>query len=156
MKDNISKHISYKEATHSATAIRKGIDNSPTDFELQRMKIVANEVFEPLREWYGKPIRINSFFRSVALNRAVGGSKTSQHRWGEAIDIDAGEDNLKIALWIKQNLDFDQLIIEGVDNKRNIAWVHVSYTTPDRNRKQVLIMKDNIYYPFDTYSGKML
>lgn len=154
--NNISKHITYKEATHSATAVRKGIDNSPTDFELQRMKLVAEKVFEPVREWYGKPIRINSFFRSVATNRAVGGSKTSQHRWGEAIDIDANEDNLKIALWIKEKLDFDQLIIEGVDNKKNIAWIHVSYTTPDRNRKQVLIMKDNIYYPFEAYKKLVL
>jgi len=154
--ENISKHISYKEATFSPTAVRRGIDNKPNDFELKRMKLVAEKVFEPVREWYGKPIKVNSFFRNEALNKAVRGSKTSQHRWGEAIDIDANEDNLKIALWIKQNLDFDQLIIEGVDDKRNIAWVHVSYTTPDRNRKQVLIMKENIYYPFDTYSAKLL
>jgi len=142
--ENISKHISYKEATLSPTAVRLGIKNDPSEHDLQRMKLVAENVFEPLREWYGKPIKVNSFFRGEALNKAVKGSKTSRHRFGEAIDIDANEDNLKIALWIKQNLDFDQLIIEGVDNKRNIAWVHVSYTSKDRNRKQVLIMKENI------------
>jgi len=154
--ERISKHISYKEATFSPTAIRLGIKNTPNKFELDLMKKVAENVFEPLREWYGKPIKINSFFRCEALNKAVKGSKTSQHRYGEAIDIDANEDNFKIALWIKQNLDFDQLIIEGVDDERNIAWIHISYTTKDRNRNKVLIMKDNIYYPFETHSEKLL
>jgi len=154
--EKISKHISYKEATFSATAERRWIKNNPSEHDLQRMKLVAENVFEPLREWYGKPIRVNSFFRCEELNKAVRGSKTSQHRFGEAIDIDADEDNLKLALWIKQNLDFDQLIIEGVDDRRNIAWVHVSYTCRDRNRNQVLIMKENKYYPFDTHSEKLL
>ena len=79
--EKISEHISYREATRSATAMRRGIDNNPSDFDLKRMKLLAENVFEPLRKWYGKPIRVNSFFRCTELNRAVRGSKTSQHRY---------------------------------------------------------------------------
>ena len=149
--DQISKHISYKEATQSPTAIQRGIKNDPNPIELNSMMEVAELVFEPLREWYSKPIKINSFFRCEALNRAVGGAKTSQHRFGKAIDIDAGKDNLKLALWIIENVDFDQVIIEGVDLLKNIAWIHLSYNR-GHNRKQVLIMKKGKYYDF--YSNK--
>lgn len=143
----ISKHISWVEATQSPTATKLGIKNIPNSDELQSMKEVAEMVFEPMRNWYGKPIKINSFFRNEALNRAVKGSKTSQHRFGEAIDFDARRDNLKLAMWIIENLEFDQLIIEGVDNNKNIAWVHVSYDIK-KNRNQILIMKQGKYYDF--------
>ena len=84
----ISKHISYKEATFSATAIRKGIDNTPNDYQLQNMRLLAEKIFEPLREWAGHPIAVNSFFRSDALNKAVKGATGSQHTQGRAIDLD--------------------------------------------------------------------
>ena len=85
---NISKHISYKEGTHSNTATRRNIDNIPNDYQLANMNAVALNIFEPLREWVGGPIKINSFFRSPDLNTAIGGSSKSQHCEGRAIDID--------------------------------------------------------------------
>lgn len=135
--NNISKHITYKEATFSATATRLKLSNDPTEQHLKAMKLVAEKCFEPLREWYGEPLRINSFYRGNALNKAVKGSKTSQHCKGEAIDIDAGsiDENEKIYNWIKENLDFTQLI-----NEYNFSWVHVSYD-PKNLKKQCLVIK---------------
>ena len=130
--ESISKHISYKEATHSNTAIRFGIENIPNKEQLENMQLVAKACFEPVREWYGKPIRINSFFRCDILNKKVKGSKTSQHVQGKAIDIDAGsvEENKKIHDWIKANVRFDQLIWEYGG-----AWIHVSFDL-GKNRNQ--------------------
>lgn len=135
--ERISKHITFKEATFSATAQRLGIKNQPTLEHLKAMITVAEKCFEPLREWYGKPLRINSFYRGKDLNKAVKGSLTSQHCKGEAIDIDAGSisENKKIHDWIKDNLEFDQLI-----NEYNYSWVHVSYD-PKNLKKQCLIIK---------------
>jgi zinc D-Ala-D-Ala carboxypeptidase len=135
--ENVSKHISYIEATQSQTAVKLGINNNPDKTQLEAMQLVAEKCFEPLRVWYGKPININSFFRSDLLNRAVKGSLTSQHKKGEAIDIDAGskEENKKLFEWIKANLIFDQVI-----NEYDYSWVHVSYSNK-KNRKQILIIK---------------
>jgi hypothetical protein len=135
--ENVSKHISYIEATQSPTAVKLGINNNPNAEQLASMQLVAEKCFEPLRLWYGKPIKINSFFRSDLLNRAVKGSLTSQHKKGEAIDIDAGskEENKKLFDWIKSNLVFDQVI-----NEYNYSWVHISYSKT-KNRKQILIIK---------------
>ncbi|MDG1476719.1 MAG: D-Ala-D-Ala carboxypeptidase family metallohydrolase [Vicingaceae bacterium] len=135
----ISKNISYKEGTHSNTAIRRRIKNEPNEAQLKAMKTLAKKVFEPLRENFGEPIRVNSFFRSIALNKAIGGSRTSQHCSGEAIDMDGmnGVTNKKIFDYIKKNLDFDQLIWE-FGNDKNPDWVHVSYKSAKENRKQVL------------------
>lgn len=134
---NLSKHITMKEATYSATGEAKGIDNSPTDEHLENMNLLAEKVFEPLREWYGKPIKINSFYRSKALNLAIPGSSlTSQHSFGQAMDIDTTSDNKKLFDYIKNNLDFDQLIWE-FGNESNPDWVHVSYKKTG-NRKQIL------------------
>ena len=136
----ISKHISYKEGVHSNTAIRRGIDNTPTDDQLYFMEIVAEEVFEPLREWVGGPIKINSFYRCPELNTAIGGSATSQHCKGQAMDIDdtfGRMTNAEMYYWIKEHLDFDQMIWEFGDND-NPAWVHVSYVSPEKNRNRCL------------------
>lgn len=135
--DKISEHISYIEATKSDTAIRKGIKNIPDEIQLGNMRNVAEACFEPLRRWYGKPLKINSFFRCYELNTAIGGSKTSQHMQGKAIDIDAGskEENEKIYEWAKVNLKFDQLI-----NEYNFNWVHISFDLGS-NRNQTLIIK---------------
>ena len=84
----ISQHVSYKEGVYSITAIRRGINNTPDDLQLKRMEVLAKKVFEPLREWVGGPIKINSFFRSEELNKRIGGSNRSQHCKGQAIDID--------------------------------------------------------------------
>ena len=138
--DRISKHISYKEATRSATALRLGIENVPNEYELQNMEMVAKKVFEPLREAVDAPIKINSFFRCEELNKAIGGSTKSQHCQGRAIDIDdvyGSVSNAFMYYYIKDNLDFDQLIWEfGTDH--NPDWVHVSYVDGDSNRKRCL------------------
>ena len=138
--NKISKNISYKEATRSVTAIRLGLNNKPNDYELTNMQVLAEKVFQPLRKWVGKPIKINSFFRSVELNKAIGGSSRSQHCEGRAIDIDdtyGHVTNSEMFHWIKDNLDFDQMIWEFGDDK-NPDWVHVSYVSEDSNRKRCL------------------
>ena len=104
------------------------------------MKLVAENCFEPLRKWYGKPIRINSFYRSPELNKAIGGSANSQYCTGEAIDISAGDENKILFNWLKNNIEFDQLIWEFGDDS-NPAWVHISYTEQRPNRQQVLKVK---------------
>ena len=136
----ISDHITYAEAIHSQTAKRKGIDNTPNPNQIEAMKLLAEKVFEPLREWVGGPIKVNSFFRSPDLNTAIGGSKTSQHCKGQAIDIDdvyGYKTNSDMYHWIKENLSFDQMIWEfGTDTQPN--WVHVSYVSEENNRNRCL------------------
>jgi len=134
---NISEHITFEEATQSPTALRLKIRNEPGVLELNSMYGVAQYCFEPLRQWYGKPIKINSFFRCKELNEAVGGAKNSQHTKGEAIDMSAGskEENEKLFNWAKANLVFDQLI-----NEYDFSWVHISFSTKG-NRNQTLIIK---------------
>ena len=136
----ISKHISYREGVYSITATRLGIDNTPDDDQLSNMEKIADEVFEPLREWVGGPIKINSFFRSPKLNTAIGGSTKSQHCKGQAIDIDDTfhkTTNAEMYHYIKEHIDFDQLIWEFGDDD-NPDWVHVSYVSPDENRNRCL------------------
>ena len=136
----ISKHVSYKEGVYSNTALRLGIDNTPNDEQLANMELVAEEVFEPLRLWIGGPIKINSFFRSPNLNTAIGGSKTSQHCKGQAMDIDdtfGRATNAEMYHFIKDNLDFDQMIWEFGDDD-NPAWVHISYVSAQKNRNRCL------------------
>ena len=132
----ISKHISIDEATLSPTGLRLGIDNTPNEDVLINMKLVAERCFEPIRNWYGKPIKVNSFYRCEALNKAVKGSATSQHVQGKAIDISTGTKagNKLIYEWAKNNLIFDQLI-----NEYDYSWVHISYNK-NNNRNQTLII----------------
>ena len=136
----ISKHISYKEGVYSRTAMRRGIKNNPNAEQMEDMITIAEEVFEPLRLWVGGPIKINSFFRSPELNKAIGGSSKSQHCLGQAMDIDdtfGKMSNADMYEFIKENLDFDQMIWEfGDDN--NPDWVHVSYVSAEENRKRCL------------------
>jgi len=143
----ISKHISYKEAVGSNYAKQSGIKNKPNEEQVENMKLLAKEVFEPLREWVDEPIKVNSMFRSLELNTALKGSKTSSHMNGEAMDITSmgGKSNLEMFHWIKDNLEFDQLIWEfGKEPK----WLHVSYSAV-KNRKQVLVTKKRgVYYTY--------
>ena len=143
----ISKHISYKEAVGSNYAKQKGIKNKPNEEQVENMKLLAEKVFEPLREWVDAPIKVNSMFRSLELNTALKGSKTSSHMKGEAMDITSmgGKSNLEMFHYIKDNLEFDQLIWEfGKEPK----WLHVSYNK-DKNRKQVLVTKKRgVYYTY--------
>ena len=131
----ISKHITLLEATESQTALRLGINNEPNEVELDAMKYVAENLFETIREWYDKPIIVSSFYRCLALNKAVNGSKTSGHVLGNSIDISAGTkaENKKIFEFIKTSgLNFDQVI-----NEYNFTWIHISLKKTG-NRKQIL------------------
>ena len=132
----ISKHISYEEATLSPTAIRNGISNQPNEEQLYNMQQLAENIFEPLRKMYGKPIKVNSFFRSEKLNQLVKGQKGSQHTKGQAIDITGKnkEENKKL-FELAKTLDYDQLI-----NEYDFSWIHISYKSAG-NRKQVLVIK---------------
>lgn len=132
---NISEHISYLEAVRTDSPLI----NKPSMEIIEVMKITALKVFEPLREWYDKPILINSFFRSIELNNLVGGARNSQHTKGEAIDITAPNkaDNRKLFFYIQKHLEFDQLIWER-GNTEFPAWIHVSYRTGKKNRNQVI------------------
>ena len=139
----ISKHITYKEAVRSNTALRLNINNIPNDYEISNMVGIASNVFEPLREYVGGPIKINSMFRSEALNRAIGGSSRSQHCQGRAIDLDdtfGYKTNAEMFNYIKNNLNFDQLIWEFGDDT-NPDWIHVSFVSNDENRGRVLQAK---------------
>lgn len=137
----LSKNLTLAEAVKSQTATRKGIDNTPTNDHLLALKAVANNVFQPVRDYFGIPIAVTSGYRSEALNDAIGGSKTSQHSKGEALDLDAdvfgGVTNKEVFMYILKNLDFDQMIWEFGD-EHNPAWVHVSYRADGNNRKEVL------------------
>jgi uncharacterized protein YcbK (DUF882 family) len=141
--ENISKYVSYEEATKSQTAIRNHIENKPSFAELENMKYVATEIFDKVREHFGIPLKVSSFYRCSKLNKAVGGSPTSQHVEGKAIDIDADGStitNSQIFDYIKNHFNFDQLIWE-FGNSTNPAWVHVSLNKSGKNRKQILVIK---------------
>ena len=133
--------------TKSRTALRRGIDNSPTPEHIENMKALAENIFQPIRDHFGVPIYISSGYRSETLNKAIGGSKTSQHSKGQAIDLDrdarSQPDNSDLFIFVKDNLDFDQMIWEfGDDN--NPAWVHVSFDSLDGNRGRLLkAIKEN-------------
>ena len=136
----LSKHVSLHEGVYSRTAERLGIKNDPTDDHLLNMITISEKVFEPLRKHVGGPIKINSFYRGPELNKAIGGSSKSQHCHGQAIDIDdtfGHASNAEMYKWIKENLDFDQMIWEfGTDDNPN--WVHNSYVSKDNNRNRCL------------------
>ena len=138
----VSKNLNLAELIRSSTAKRKGIKNNPSSDCIENFKLLAEKIFEPTRLHFGVPIYISSGYRSPSLNEAIRGSKSSQHMQCEAIDIDMdgsshGVTNADIFHYIKDNLIFDQLIWEfGDDN--NPDWVHVSYESKGKQRKQVL------------------
>jgi hypothetical protein len=144
--EKISEHISFKEAVYSDTAVVKGISNIPNPIQLENMKLLAEKVFEPMRIHFNIPIEITSFFRCKKLNTAVGGAKDSQHQAlnGAALDMKTdnylGVTNEMVFDYIKDTLEFDQLIAEKVDEDGLMAWIHVSYKK-EGNRNQVLIIK---------------
>lgn len=138
--NNISEHINYNEAIRTS----HNVDNTPNETQLNAMKLVAVNCFEPMRQHYGKPMKINSFFRSQNVNQLVKGSSTSQHTKGEAIDTTTGNkvDNKAVFEWARHNIEFDQLIYEFGDES-GPDWIHVSFSAT-RNRKQVLkAIKEN-------------
>jgi zinc D-Ala-D-Ala carboxypeptidase len=133
----LSKHLELAEVIRSSTAKRLGIKNEPTAEHLANLKLLAENIFEPIREHFGRPIFISSGYRSAALNKAtLGASTTSQHSKGEALDIDLDGteiSNKQVFEFIKNNLNFDQLI-----NEFDYSWVHVSFSSTGKQRKQIL------------------
>jgi zinc D-Ala-D-Ala carboxypeptidase len=137
----LSNHLDLSEVTRSESAKRNGISNMPTEEHIENFKLLAENVFEPVREWVGAAVYLSSGYRSKELNSHIGGSLSSQHCKGEAIDIDmdgssSGVTNADVFNYIKDNLVFDQLIWEFGDDS-NPDWVHVSFSKT-KNRKQKL------------------
>ncbi len=135
----LSKHFHLSEFTKSQTASRRGINNTPNGAQVQALKLLCEKVLEPVREHYGKPVVISSGFRSARLNRAIGGSRTSQHSKGEAADFEiAGVSNVEVCRWMEKNLNYDQLILEFyTPGLPNSGWIHVSFSA-NRMRNQEL------------------
>jgi len=136
----ISEHVSYNEAIYSDTALRLNIKNEPNDYQISNMVGIANNIFEPLREYVGGPIKITSMFRNEILNRAIGGAKRSQHMEGRAMDLDdtfGHKTNAGMYKFIKENLNFDQLVWE-FGTAENPDWIHVSYVSDEENRNRCL------------------
>jgi zinc D-Ala-D-Ala carboxypeptidase len=139
----LSENLDLSEVTRSESAKRNGIKNTPTAQHIENFKKLAENIFQPIRNHFNVPIRISSGYRSAELNEKIGGSKTSQHSTGEAIDIDmdgTSITNKQIFDYIKNNLDFDQLIWE-FGTTSNPDWVHVSYESTGKQRNQILIAK---------------
>jgi len=136
---NLSKNFTLAEMTKSETALRHDMDNTPGEKEIGNLKLLCERVLQPIRDHYGKGVKVNSGFRHPEVNAKVGGSKTSDHCLGQAADIEIpGVPNAELAEWIKDNLEFRQLILEfytpGIPDS---GWVHVSYVLED-NKKQVM------------------
>jgi len=137
----LSPHFSLAECTASAKAKQLGIDNTPNAEQLSNMVYLCHRVLEPLRSYFKKPVVVNSMFRSVATNRAVGGSSTSQHCKGEAVDCEiVGVSNKSIADWVSEHLEFDQVILEFHNpSDANSGWVHISLKRSGNNRRSKLV-----------------
>lgn len=151
---NLTPHFTLKELTESPTAKAKGIDNVPTPEHLANMKYVCEKILEPVRAHFGKPVQVNSSYRCPALNAAVGGSTTSQHVNGQAVDFEVpGISNKIVADWVSEHLEFDQVILEFYNPAEgpNSGWVHASLKKEGGNRKQKLVaLKDGgktVYKP---------
>ena len=141
----LSKHFSLDEMERSQTAQRLGIKNKAGSGEIKNLGDLCYNVLEPCRAKFDKPIRISSGYRSEELCVAIGSKKTSQHALGMAVDMEIpSESNLKVALWLQNNVDFDQLILEYYTGEANSGWIHVSYHEGS-NRKQVLTFDGKSY-----------
>ena len=137
----LSDHFTLSELTKSSTAERRGIDNEPGPSEIENLILVCDQILEPVRNHYGIPFAPNSGFRGLELNQAIGSSNTSQHVKGEAVDFEVpGIPNKDVALWVMENCEFDQLILEfykeGIPDS---GWVHCSYTLDRDNRKSARV-----------------
>ena len=139
----LSKHFSLEEMEKSQTATRKGIKNKAGSGEIKNLGDLCYEVLEPVRAKFDRPVTITSGYRSPELSEAIGSKATSQHCLGEAVDFEiAGVSNLEVALWLTNNVNFDQCILEFWTGEASSGWIHVSYKDGS-NRKQIL-----------TYDGK--
>jgi zinc D-Ala-D-Ala carboxypeptidase len=136
----LSTNFSLSEMTKSQTAIRKDIDNTPTQEHINNLKYVAENLLQPIRDHFGKPVAVSSGYRSVALCEAIGSSSNSQHAKGEAADFEIpGMDNKELGLWIRKNIEYDQLILEFYkDGEPNSGWIHCSMVKDCEPRKSTL------------------
>ena len=143
----LGKHFTLQEMTKSQTAARKKISNVPGTEDISNLKALVENVLDKVRAHFKSPVIVNSGYRSPKLNRAIGGSKTSQHCKGQAADIEVpGVSNLEVAEFIRDNLDFDQLILENYDPiDPSSGWVHVSYVR-NPNRGQTLTFDGKKYH----------
>ena len=143
MATKLTEHFTLEEMTASPTAKKLGLSNTPTAEHIENMRYCCEKILEPVRNHFGKAVSINSSYRSPAVNTAVGGSKTSQHVNGQAIDFEInGISNKIVADWIADNLEFDQVILEFyVEGDKNSGWVHASIKKEGGNRKQKLLAK---------------
>lgn len=137
--EKLSEHFSFGELIRSETAARKGIDNTPPDELIPKLQRLCEQLLEPIRAHYGKPFRPNSGYRSEELNREIGGSASSQHCLGEAVDIEIhGVSNYALSVWISENLKFDKLILECYHpGEPNSGWVHVSLKDEDATNRMI-------------------
>jgi len=146
--EKLSEHFTLGELIRSDTADRLGIDNMPPAELIPKLERICTEILEPIREHFGKPFRPSSGYRSPAVNKAVGSSTTSQHCKAEAVDFEIpGVSNYELAVWIRDNLEFDQLILECYrPGEPNSGWVHVSLKEEiEANRAEVLTYSDHKY-----------
>lgn len=143
----LSNNFTLSEFTKSRTALKLGINNTPDTDQTGALLYLVRNILQPLRDKYGKSIRINSGFRNRQLNFEIGGAPTSQHQKGEAADIDTANDNIELFHLIKDNFTFDQLILEYVDDNKP-AWLHVSLKVND-NRNEILIKTKDAYLPYN-------
>ena len=136
----LSENFTLSEMTKSQTAIRKNIDNTPTDEHIENLKHVAETLLQPIRNHFGKPVTVSSGYRSVNLCEAIGSSSKSQHAKGEAADFEiGGVDNKELGLWIRDNIEYDQLILEFYnDGDPNSGWIHCSMVKDREPRKSTL------------------
>lgn len=149
---NLTANFTLEELTKSETALRKGLDNTPGSVEVDNLKTLAEKVLQPIREAFGKGVKVNSGFRHPEVNAAVGGSRTSDHCKGQAADIEIpGVPNHTLAMWIEANLDYTQLILEfytkGVPDS---GWVHVSYDPSNLKKQSMTAVKEGgktVYLP---------
>lgn len=141
MATRLTEHFTLEELTVSPTAKKLGLPNTPTSEHIANMKYCCEMILEPVRAHFGKPVQVNSSYRAPAVNRAVGGSKTSQHVNGQAIDFEIpGIDNKVVADWVADNLEFDQVILEFYSSgDKNSGWVHASIKKEGGNRRQRLV-----------------
>ena len=135
----LSDHFSLIEMTKSQTALRLGLDNNPDPAKVKSLRTLCEQVLEPARRHFDRPVIINSGYRAEAVNRAIGGKATSQHCKAEAADIEIpGVDNRELYQWLTDNCDYDQLILEYYTGDPASGWVHVSYVSHETNRRERL------------------
>lgn len=159
---NLTPNFTLKELIESPTAKKLGIDNTPTEEHLANMKYVCEKILEPARAHFGKPVTVNSCYRGPALNKAIGGSSSSQHMKGEAVDFEIkGVTNKILADWVSENVEFDQVILEFYNPAEgaNSGWVHASVKKTGNRKQKLVAMKDGtktVYKPvtdFDPTNG---